>query len=207
MEARRYKLQKICALCALALIFATLLSFFLATPMKDAITRKRLGLPEDAYVTDTARSPWIYVNEEGVIYLNPESAPLMTEMVLPDAVNGIRLKKFVGGNKAGIKKLTMPKYLTVNEGMVYMQTWAHLETMIFPEGVEDISKLDAFEMPKLTAVYLPRSLRYIYEDVFRRCENVVLYYAGTESEWLALGASARKLLARRTIVFDTPVPN
>ena len=206
MEAKRPKLQKVCALCVLAIIFATLLSFFVVPPIKDAMTRKKLGLPADAYVTDTARAPWIYVNEVGEIYLHPEMAPTVTEMVLPDAVNGVRLKRFVGGSRANIKKLTMPKYLTVNEQMTYMQTWDHLETIIFPEGVEDISKLDVFGMPVLAAVYLPRSLKSIYGDIFRRCENATLYYAGTEEEWLAMGKSAKELLAKRRIVFETPVP-
>jgi hypothetical protein len=130
----------------------------------------------------------------------------MTEMVLPDAVNGVRIKRFIGGSRANIKKLTMPKYLTVNEERCYIQTWDHLETIIFPEGVEDISQLDAFGMPVLTAVYFPRSLKHIYGNVFHKCEKVVFYYAGTEEEWLAMGKSARELLAKRRIVFETPVP-
>lgn len=206
MEAKRPKLQKVCALCVLAIILLTLLSFFIAPPIKDAITRKNLGLPDDAFVTDTARDPWIYVNEKGELYLNFDKTPTVTEVVLPDAVNGVRLKRFVGGSHANIKKLTMPKYLTVNEEMTYMQTWDYLETIIFPEGVEDISKLDVFGMPVLTAVYLPRSLKSIYGDIFRRCEDATLYYAGTEEEWLAMGKSARELLAKRRIVFETPVP-
>lgn len=206
MEARRPKLQKICACAALVLILATLLSFFVAPPIKDAITRRTLGLPADAFVTDTARDPWIYVNDEGEIFFHFDMAPTRTEFVLPDAVNGVRLKRFVGGSKANVKRITMPKYLTVNEEMVYMQPWSYLETIVFPEGVEDISSLSIYDMPVLTAVYLPRSLKKIYKSIFRGCDSVVLYYAGTEEEWLAKGDDARELYGKRQMVFSVAAP-
>lgn len=211
MDEKRTRVRKVTALAVLALLLCTLLSYFIITPVKDARTRAMLGDP-DAYVTDTARSPWIYADENGLVTLYPEHMMGMTELILPDAVNGVKvtgLDYSVGVlTVKDVKTVVFPKNLTVSgEHMVYFRWWESVETLVFPEGVTDLSKLDILEMPALKAIYFPSTLTALYDYTIRACgENVTVYYAGTEEEWLALGKCAKNISKKCPVVFNTPVP-
>lgn len=211
MDEKKIRVRKVAALAVLALLVGTLLSYFIITPVRDARTRAMLGDP-DAYVTDTARSPWIYADENGTVTLYPEHMGGMTELVIPDAVNGVKvtgLASSVGAlSEKTVKTVVFPRFLTVNgEHMLYFRWWESVETLVFPEGVTDLSKLDILELPSLKSIYLPSTFTGIYEYSIRYCgDNVTVYYAGTEAEWRALGQSAENLSKKCTVVFETPVP-
>lgn len=211
MDEKRSRARRIAALAVLALLFATLFSYFIITPIKDARTRAMLGDP-DAYVTDTARSPWIYADENGLVTLYPEHMGGMTEVVIPDAVNGVKVTGIAHsfGSLAlkDVKVIVFPRHLTVNgEHMLYFLQWNSVETLVFPEGVTDLSRLDILDNSSLKTIYFPSTFTGIYENSVRRCgESVTVYYAGTEAEWRALGKSAENLSKKCTVVFETPVP-
>ena len=211
MDEKRTRVRKVAAIAVLALLIATLLSYFIITPIKDAKTRAMLGDP-DAFVTDTARSPWIYADENGLITLYPEHMLGITELVIPDAVNGVKvtgMKYSVGTASAkGIKTIVFPPGLTVNdEHMMYFRRWEELETLVFSEGITDLTKLDILELPALKAIYFPSTFAGVYDYCVRYCgEDLTIYYAGTEEEWLAIGNCTKILSGKCPVVFNTPVP-
>lgn len=211
MDEKKIRVRKVAAVAVLALLVGTLLSYFIITPVRDARTRAMLGDP-DAYVTDTARSPWIYADENGTVTLYPEHMGGMTELVIPDAVNGVKVTGFShslsGRYLSKVKVFAFPSDFSANgEEMLSVHDCATVETLVFPEGVTDLSMLDIADAPSLKEIYFPTTLASICTYCVRRCgENVTVYYAGTEAEWRALGQSAENLSKKCTVVFETPVP-
>ena len=84
MDAKRLRLKHIAVLVMLLVLVGTLLSFFIAPVISDKRTRERLGLPEDAYVTDTGRDPWVYVNEEGKAFFYADKMVGMKDSSIHD---------------------------------------------------------------------------------------------------------------------------
>ena len=84
MDKKRKLLRTVSATCVLLLMLGTLLSFFFAPRIADARTRKELGLPEDAFVTDTARSPWICLDENGSATLYGDKMGGRTTLKIPE---------------------------------------------------------------------------------------------------------------------------
>lgn len=195
----------------LLLMLGTLISFVVEPIVSDARTRRALGDP-DAYVTDTRRSPWISIDPEGRICLYPEKMVGKKTLVIPDAVNGVRVTgldvSFLHNRPSKIKTIVFPASLLVNgEKMTYFRGWDSLETIVFEEGATDFSKLDILEMPSLREIYIPQSFTALYPYAVRECgESVTVYYAGTEEEWQALGTVASTLSKKCNVVFNTPVP-
>ena len=197
-------LRAVSVVLSLVLIVGTVVSFFLAPSFQDAIMRKKLGDP-DAIVTDTARSPWIYVNENGVARIESDVCYGMDEIVIPDAVNGIAVVSFDMEYKkapAWVKRVVFPKTLrSVCDFPFY--TWSGIEEIVFSEGIEDLSNMHISEKAQLKKLVLPRSLRKIKATTLPRAhEDFTIYYAGTKEEWLAVEGGAY-LLTQYPVVFES----
>lgn len=210
MEGKRLWVRRIAALSMLLLLLGTLLSFVIAPRIQDARTREMLGDP-DAYVTDTKRSPWITVDETGMATLYTENMVGMTELVIPDAVNGVKVtgidKEVAHLQVDKIKTIVFPAGIAVREHNVCFQKWQGLEIIVFSEGITDLSKLVVSRHPSLRAVYIPRSCTALCPNPIRDCgDHVTVYYAGNEEEWVALGDAAARLSKTHVVIFNTPVP-
>ena len=209
MDGKRRILQHIALACVLLLLVGTLLSYFIIPRISDAKTRRALALDDGAFVTDTARSPWIYINEEGGVTVYGDRTVGMKTLVFPRAVNGIKVEKleFVIVKSSRIETVVIPKGLQAKNFLNWrLRDLTSLKTLILEEGVDDLTGCSAGSLPTLTAVYLPRSLTKIPSNLLKDDATATLYYAGTEEEWRALGDAAGKLLKKHTVVFETPVP-
>lgn len=209
MSERRQILRRVAAILFFALILATVLSFFIAPQIRDARIRAALGIP-DARVTDTARSPYLYINESGEATLYPDGCGDMTELVLPEAINGITVKTFfVHGleKPSRIKTLVLPRTFEAGSRNFTAEGWQSLETVIVPDGVKDISYMRFKDNPCLAAVYIPRSVTSVYSIMLKdQPELTVIHYAGTEEEWRALGWAAAHIADTRQIVYGSVAP-
>ena len=206
MNAKRRRLQYIALFCMLLLLVCTFLSFFIAPRIADAHTRKKYGLPEDAFITDTARTPWVYIDEEGGITLHGDKMIGMTTLYIPSVVNGIKTQALaaIGGNNAKIKTLVIPAGVEAKEFARYLlRDFSSLEAVVFEEGITDISGCSLSSSVALERVYLPRSIKTLSTGFLKSEAPVTICYAGTEEEWLALGGDAKKLCDRYTVVFET----
>ena len=206
MNAKRRHLQYIALFCMLLLLVCTFLSFFIAPRIADAHTRKKYGLPEDAFITDTARTPWVYIDEEGGITLHGDKMIGMTTLYIPSAVNGIKTQALaaIAGNNAKIKTLVIPAGVEAkNFAKWHLCDFTSLEAVVFEEGITDISGCSLSSSVALERVYLPRSIKTLSTGFLKSEAPVTICYAGTEEEWLALGGDAKKLCDRYTIVFET----
>ena len=208
MEGKRLRVQRISALCAILLFFATLLSYFIIPRILDARTRRALG-DENAYVTGSARSPWISVDAEGLVTLYPEYTVGMSVLVIPDAVDGVRV---TGGNAMrgwqGVKVLVLPAgYGGTHMEVHALRSWEDLETLILPEGLTDLSKLDPVGCTSLRTMYLPTTIKEMHPYVAMDFpEGAEIYYAGSAEKFATLGKWATLLANRCQIVYNTPVP-
>lgn len=208
MDAKRLHLKHIAVITVALLLLGTVLSFFIAPRIYDAQTRRKLGLPDDAYVTDTARSPWIYVTEKGSGRLYGDKMIGIKRLYIPSAVNGIHLERVLltYDEPRSVEAVILPATLNYAKTYEAFQNWEGLKTIIFAEGTEDLSGSTLSSMPALEEVYLPASLKKISKK-FLKEEDVTVYYAGTEEEWLALGDGARELLTEHAVVLETPLPD
>lgn len=212
MDAKRRLLKHIAVIIVVTLMLGTLVSFFVRPALSDAKTRKALGLPEDAYVTDTERDPWVYANEEGEISLFADHMIGMDTVIIPDAVNGVLVTgidfsaRLLPASK--VRTLVFPKSFSVSdEHRFWLGKWESLEVIAFEEGATDLAGVAIYDMPALKEVYLPKSVTGLYTWGLQNCaEDVIVYYAGTEEEWWALGKFAKATSEKYLIVFDTPVP-
>ncbi len=177
----------------LLLMLGTLISFVVEPIVSDARTRRALGDP-DAYVTDTRRSPWISIDPEGRICLYPEKMIGKKTLVIPDAVNGVRVtgidERFGLAGADTVETLVFPAGFTVAEGDDRaISEWKNLKTIVFSEGIEDISKLDIMNCPSLETVYYPATVKKLYHSVIHvdSCgSDVKVCYAGDEDGWNAI---------------------
>ncbi|MBE6656447.1 MAG: hypothetical protein E7609_06250 [Ruminococcaceae bacterium] len=208
MDAKRLRLKRITTLLVLLLMLGTLLSFFIAPRVADANTREDLGLSEDAFVTDTARSPWVYVNEEGEATLYGDRMIGKKTLRIPDAVNGVLLKRVlhVHTKPKSVETVVFSSSVSVSKSLGYFREWTGLKTLAFEEGTTDLSGVSVHSMPALKEIYLPADITKISAS-FLKQEGVTVFFAGSEEEWLAIGKNAKTLLTKHTVVFDTPVPS
>lgn len=208
MEEKRLRVQRISAICAILLFFATLLSFFIIPHISDARTRRALG-DEKAYVTGSARSPWISVDTAGRITLYPENLIGVTELVIPDAVDGVRV---TGSNAMrgwrGVETIVFPSSFDRAGTEVHaLREWEDLKTLVLSEGISDFSMLDPVYCPALCTMYLPTTIKEMYPYIAVDFpEGAEIYYAGSEEDWASLGSWAERLAKRCVIVYNTPVP-
>ncbi len=207
MDAKRLRLKHIAVLVMLLVLVGTLLSFFIAPVVSDKRTRERLGLPEDAFVTDTGRDPWVYVTEAGSVYLYGDKMFGIKRLYIPSAVNGIPLDSVTlfYHKPESIEAVILPATINAAKTFNAFRGWTGMRTLVFSSGTEDVSGSYIIYMPDLEEIYLPASIKKIDKN-FLKEDGVTLYYAGTEEEWLALGDGAKRLMAEHTVVFETPLP-
>ena len=206
MDAKRRRLQYIALSCMLLLLVGTFLSFFIAPRIADAQARKKYGLSDDAFVTDTARSPWVYIDEAGQITLYGDKMVGMTTLRIPNAVNGIASVKlgFILSDCRSIQTVIIPRTVVAKDFVNWrLRDFSALETLVLEEGVTDLSGCSTGSLAALRAIYIPRSAQSIPSALIKEGAAVTVYYAGTEEEWLALGKGAEAILARYTVVFET----
>ena len=167
-----------------ALFFLSIVAFFVMPAIRDHEAREMLGDP-DAFVTDTARDPWIYVDENGVATLNSDRCLGMEEIVIPASVNGIAVTGYSShftAKPVWVKKITFPSTLRQIEDFPFHK-WDAIEQIVFDEGIEDLSSLTVGQRAKLTRLVLPHSLKKINKGIFSYKEHPVeICYAGTK-EW------------------------
>ncbi len=187
-----------------ALFFLTVVSFFVVPIFADRAAREALG-NTDAFVTDTARDPWIYVDENGVATLNSDRCLGMEEIVIPDSVNGVTVTGFdfhYNKKPSWVKKITFPPTLRTIEAFPFHE-WDGIEEIVFSEGIEDLSGFFIGRREIFKRVVLPRTLTAVNIELFYLQERPVeICYAGTEEEWLALGNSAAYLAKKYTMIYE-----
>ncbi len=207
MDEKRRRLQRVALLCALLLLVGTFLSFFIAPHIADACTRRALGLPDDAFVTDTARTSWIYVDEDGNATLYGDKMVGLKTLRIPSAVNGIAVKKVqvVKSTSSSVEKMIFPPTFAPTGYAINLRVWENVKTAVFSEGVEDLTRLSLVSLPNLEEVYLPKTIQKFPWTFITPGAEVTLYYAGSEEEWLGLGNIARRLSKEYTMVYNTPV--
>ena len=199
---------------AFAVIFFLLLVgtifYMLKAPEKeDARIREELGDPL-AFVTDTARSPWIYVGEDAVPVLYHEDCTGFKVFRLPEVVNGVCVSHI--GNAfeyalPDVERLIIPSTVKSPRMSGFSSGWTSLKEVVFRDGIQDLRLVSLPALDRLEAIYLPKSLSGLGTSLLNKGEgNPVIYYAGTKEEWLAIGASASRLSEKYTVVFETSAP-
>ena len=163
MDAKRLRLKHIAIVTVILLLVGTTLSFFILPHIEDARTRKTLGLPDDAYVTDTGRSPWVYVTEKGSARLYGDKMIGIKRLYIPSAVNGILLDRVLitYSEPQNVEAVILPPTVNFSKTHKAFRDWAGLKTLVFAEGTADLSESVLSSMPALEAVYLPQSLKKI----------------------------------------------
>lgn len=203
MGKARKRFRVFCAVLMALVIVGTIAGFFWEPYFSDRATRAMLK-DEDAYVTDTARSPWLYVDENGVATLNSDACFGMTEIVIPDAINGIRVTSFdmyFASPPHWVKKITFPKGMRAVGDFAFHQ-WSEIEEIVFKEGIEDLSNFYIGAKQKLKKLVLPRSVTALKVGFLDGANPaLVVHFGGTEEEWLAMGRAAEKVLLQHTVVF------
>ncbi len=184
--------------------------YMLTYPQKeDEKLREELGDPY-AFVTDTARTPWAYVGDDGVLRVYPEDCYHLTVLRLPEMVNG-KPVSHVGNafstSLPNVERLILPSGVAQPKIDRTLKKWTALKEVVFREGCVDLTDVTIYVGTGLEAVYLPKSLTVIGWHFMREGEGApTIYYAGTEEEWAALGYHATRLAARYTVVFEAEVP-
>ncbi len=209
MKKKNSFLRASATIVALLLLLVTLVSYFVAPVLADARIRKELGDP-DAFVTDTARTPWLYVDEAGVLMLTPENCVNLKVLRIPESINGIAVKNMNSLWRkpiASVKRLILPSNIKTPVLQVSLSDWVGLEEIVFREGCRNIANTTIEANEGLTAIYLPKTLAIIGPTFLAKGEgDPVLYYAGTEKEWRSLGPQGKRLSERYTVVFERSVP-
>lgn len=208
MDTRRLRVKHIAVFTVSLLLVGTFLSYFITPALSDARTKRELGLSDDAVVTDTARSPWIYVNEGGSARLYGDKMIGITQLCIPNAVNGVLLKKvlFAYDVPSEVETVVLPCTMDHTNSMKEFHDWKGLKTIVFAEGTTDLSECGITDMPALEEIYIPSSVTCI-DGNFMQMEGVTVFFAGTEQAWLAMGENAETLAKAHTVVYETPLPD
>ena len=191
------------------LLVGTVVYMLVSPEKEDARIREELGDPL-AFVTDTARTPWASAEEDGTLHIYHEDCYGQAVLRLPESVNGITVTDV--GNAfstklAAVERVILPATVTSPDFDNTLSGWTALRELLFREGCVDFQNLAVKASESLEAVYIPKSLERIGWTFLREGEgNPTLYYAGTEEEWLALGANATRLSNRYTVVFEAVPP-
>ena len=193
----------------LLLLVGTVVYMLTAPEREDERLREELGDPL-AFVTDTARTPWVYANEDGTLRVYHEDCYHLTVLRLPEMVNGLPVSHL--GNACSValpnvERLIFPSGVTQPKFDGGLKKWTALAEVVFREGCVDLTGVALYAREGLEAVYLPRSLTTIGWHFMREGDGTpTLYYAGTEEEWVALGGHAKRLAERYTVVFEAEAP-
>ena len=91
MTKGREWIRACAGVCALLLLFGTVISFFFDPYVPEDV---RGELPENALITDSARDPWLSVDEKGAACVYAERCVYLDELVIPEAINGIKVITF-----------------------------------------------------------------------------------------------------------------
>ncbi len=208
MTRGRSVLRSVSCVLVSVLFLLTIVAFFVLPILSDREARERLG-DENAFVTDTARSPWIYVEADGTALVNSDSCIGMEEIVVPCSVNGITVTRFsfqYTTPPACVKKITFPTTLRAIESHPFQQ-WHTIEEIVFQEGIENLGNLVIGQKPHLKKLVLPRSVKKLHPGMFLYKEHpVVICYAGTEEEW-SLVRGALELSGRHTVIYEYGAEN
>ena len=193
----------------LLLLVGTVVYMLTAPEREDERLREELGDPL-AFVTDTARTPWVYANEDGTLRVYHEDCYHLTVLRLPEMVNG-KPVSHVGNafstSLSNVERVIFPSGVTHPKVDNSLKKWTALKEVVFREGCVDLSDVTIYVGEGLEAVYLPKSLTVIGWHFMREGEGApTIYYAGTEEEWAALGYHATRLAERYTVVFEAEVP-
>ena len=166
MDKKWLWVQRVAAAGMLVTLLVTVISFFIVGPAKPPVASKPDGSEDvddkPGHLTNTESTPWISVDSEGHLTLYPENMLGMTELVIPDAVNGVRVTglapNFVMSPPRKIKSVVFPKAFSVNsEKNVNLHQWESLETIVFSEGIATLEDLWIYDLPNLREIYIPKS--------------------------------------------------
>ena len=197
------------SLLFLLLLIGTVVAMIVLPGMEADRIREEMGDPL-AFVTTTARDPWICVDEEGKLDVYHDDCAGMTVLRVPESVNGVTVTKLGDAFSTKIdtlERIIFPATVACPEATSNFSKWTALQEVAFREGCTDLSKQKLSAKDGLTAVYLPASLEKIGGKLLAEGEgNPIVYYAGTEEEWLALGADALRITNRYTVVYETAIP-
>ena len=203
MGKTRRRFRVFCAVLMALVIIGAVAGFFWEPYFSDRATRAMLK-DEDAYVTDTARSPWLYVDENGVLTLYSDACIGKTEIIIPDAVNGIRVDSFdmnFSPPPHWVKKITFSKSMRHVGDFVFHQ-WSEIEEIVFKEGIEDLSNFYIGAKQKLKKLVLPRSVTALKVGFLNGANpDLVVHFGGSEEEWFAMGQAAELVSLAHTVVF------
>lgn len=197
------------AILFLLLIVATVILMLVVPGREDARKREELGDPL-AFVTSTARTPWAYVDEEGTLVVYPEDCAGLEVLRLPESVNGVTVTHV--GNAFStdltfVKRVIFPSTVASPKVEYTLMGWTSLEELVLREGCTDLKQANVRASQSMESVYLPRSLEKIGWCFLSEGDgSPTVYYAGTEEEWQALGADARRISERYTVVCQTEPP-
>lgn len=194
----------VAVLLASVLFFGTVAAFFVVPALAERRAKEALG-DEDVYVTDTARAPWLYVDENGTATILADKCGGRDEIVIPEVLNGITVTSFNMENyikPLHIKKITFPKTLRKMEEYPFIG-WASLEEAVFQEGIEDLSKMYIGPKDTLQKIVFPKTLKELRHNVLKDANpSLVVCFRGTEEEWLSIGKAAQTISSKYTMVYE-----
>lgn len=194
----------------LLLLLGTLILMLVIPSIEDARKREELGDPL-AFVTSTARTPWLYVNEEGRVDLYHDDCGRMTVLRVPECVNGItvtHLGDAFSKKLVTVERIILPSTVSAPGDIGSLSGWTALRQIAMREGCTDLTKMSLKASKHIEEVYLPKSLKTIGWNFLREGDgSPTIYYAGTEEEFLLLGGDAKRLKNSYTVVYETSIPN
>lgn len=207
MSKTREWIRAAACVAMILLMIGTVVSFFVYPYFSDQSMRDKLGV--GAIVTDSARDPWITVDEQGVAYINSANCRYVDELVIPESVNEIPVVTFASFEKptspppVWIERITFPT--TLREiGEFPFHQWDALREITFKEGIEDLSRLYIGPHERLEKLVLPASVKSLRPGVLEGApETLVIHFGGTEEQWRAIGDTACALSERFTVVYES----
>ncbi len=105
----------------------------------------------------------------------------LTEVSLPDSITELGSGAFMMSEH--LKKANLPSGLTAVYPDVFCCCYKLTGQMVIPEGVQEIGS-SAFLDTEITSLVIPASVKYILENAFRSCDQLMdVYYEGTEEQW------------------------
>ena len=203
MTKGREWIRACAGVCALLLLFGTVISFFFDPYVPEDV---RGELPENALITDSARDPWLSVDEKGAACVYAERCVYLDELVIPEAINGIKVITFYTDSSQPapwIRKITLPSTLRHMSEFPFHE-WDGLEEIVFKEGIKDLSRMYIGTKPNLKKLVIPSSVKSIRYGLLETTpETLEIHFGGTEEQWLAMGAPAEQLLRKYTVIYES----
>ena len=203
MGRGRRGIRVIAAAAVLLLMVGTLISFFLPPDLPEEYED---ALPEGYSASDSAKDPWLSVEKDGTVRVHPERCVHLSELEIPEVVNGIKVTAFYCTTEESapwIKRIVFPSTITAI-GAFPLHKWNGLEEIVFKEGLEDLSETFLMTKPNLKKLVLPSSLKTLNPEFLKKgADALVIHFGGTEEEWLALGKGATALSEKYTVIFES----